>query len=117
MTDLIRSLAFCRQGFKDSQPDCELLSRCLFQRVFRDQATHISFLPERLAMTEKRTQVTPISKLANRFIREECGATAVEYGIMIAAISAVIITIVISVGSRLNSTFVYVDTEMSNMGN
>ena len=40
-----------------------------------------------------------------RFLRGEEGATAVEYGIMVAAIAAVIITIVISVGVKTNSAF------------
>ena len=39
------------------------------------------------------------------FYRQQEGATAVEYGIMVAAIAAVIITIVISVGRKTNSAF------------
>lgn len=45
------------------------------------------------------------------FILGEDGATAVEYGIMVAAIAAVIITIVISVGKKTNSAFGRVDAE------
>ena len=47
-----------------------------------------------------------------RFWNEDGGATAVEYGIMVAAIAAVIITIVIAVGAKTNSAFDKVDTAM-----
>ena len=49
------------------------------------------------------------------FWSEEEGATAVEYGIMVAAIAAVIITIVINVGTKTNSAFNKVDTEMGKI--
>ena len=45
----------------------------------------------------------------NNFWCEEEGATAVEYGIMVAAIAAVIITIVISIGGKTNTAFGVVD--------
>ena len=48
-----------------------------------------------------------------RFFKEEDGATAVEYGIMVAAIAAVIITLVISVGSKTNNAFNAVDSNMA----
>ena len=37
------------------------------------------------------------------FLKDEEGATAIEYGIMVAAIAAVIIAVVYSVGTRTNS--------------
>lgn len=46
------------------------------------------------------------------FLRDEQGATAVEYGIMVAAIAAVIIGIVIAVGSSTNSAFNNVNTHL-----
>jgi pilus assembly protein Flp/PilA len=45
-----------------------------------------------------------------KFVKKDSGATAVEYGIMIAAIAAVIITIVISVGKKTNTAFTKIDT-------
>jgi pilus assembly protein Flp/PilA len=39
------------------------------------------------------------------FFTDEEGATAVEYSIMVAAISAVIISIVYSVGVKVNASF------------
>ncbi len=44
-----------------------------------------------------------------KFVKEDEGTTAVEYGIMIAALAAVIITIVISVGSNTNTAFNNID--------
>ncbi|QAZ68876.1 Flp family type IVb pilin [Solidesulfovibrio carbinolicus] len=40
-----------------------------------------------------------------QFIRDEEGATAVEYGLMAALIAAVIITAVTSIGTKLTATF------------
>lgn len=45
-----------------------------------------------------------ISSVAN-FIREEEGASAVEYGILVAAIAAVIVTVTIVVGNQVNAAF------------
>ena len=41
----------------------------------------------------------------SRFFRDESGATAIEYGLIAALISVVIITAVTSVGTHLSSTF------------
>jgi len=50
-----------------------------------------------------------------RFLRDEEGATAVEYGIMVAAIAAVIIGVVILVGGKTNTAFNTVDSEMGKI--
>ncbi len=47
-----------------------------------------------------------------KFVKEDEGATAVEYGIMVAAIAAVIITVVMSVGSKTNTAFSTADTAL-----
>ena len=49
------------------------------------------------------------------FLCDESGASAVEYGIMIAAIAAVIITLVIAVGSKTNNAFNKIDNSMSTI--
>jgi pilus assembly protein Flp/PilA len=56
-----------------------------------------------------------IKKLMD-FFRDEEGATAVEYGIMVAAIAAVIITVVIAIGSKTNNAFNNVSTNMEPLG-
>jgi pilus assembly protein Flp/PilA len=44
--------------------------------------------------------------------REERGATAVEYGLMVALIAAVIITAVTTIGTKLNAKFNTVGTSL-----
>jgi pilus assembly protein Flp/PilA len=39
------------------------------------------------------------------FFKDEEGATAVEYGIMVAAIAAVIVLVVIALGGKVNNAF------------
>ncbi len=43
-------------------------------------------------------------------VRDESGATAVEYGLMLAAITGVIIAIVLSVGIKVEGLFVSADS-------
>lgn len=40
-----------------------------------------------------------------KFIREEDGVTAIEYGLIAALIAVVIVTAVTLIGTRLNATF------------
>jgi pilus assembly protein Flp/PilA len=47
-----------------------------------------------------------------RFLRDESGATAIEYGLIAAGISVAIIVTVASVGSGLNTTFTSVQTAL-----
>jgi len=47
-----------------------------------------------------------------RFFKDEDGATAVEYGIMVAAIAAIIIATVQSVGTKVLAAFTTVDGAM-----
>jgi len=43
--------------------------------------------------------------LISRFLRDEAGATAIEYGLIAALVSVVIITAVTTLGTKLTSTF------------
>ena len=43
--------------------------------------------------------------LISRFVRDESGATAIEYGLIAALIAVVIITGVTAVGTKLSATF------------
>jgi pilus assembly protein Flp/PilA len=51
-----------------------------------------------------------MSKILSRFLRDESGATAIEYGLIVALIAVVIITAVTTVGSNLS-------TQFGNVGN
>ncbi len=46
-----------------------------------------------------------MSKFGTRFVKDESGATAIEYGLIVALIAVVIITAVTAVGTNLNSKF------------
>jgi pilus assembly protein Flp/PilA len=46
------------------------------------------------------------------FLRDQSGATAIEYGLIAAGISIAIITVVASLGSALNTTFTSVQTAL-----
>ena len=51
-----------------------------------------------------------MKNLVSRFVKDESGATAIEYGLIAAGISVVIITAVNLVGTDLNVVFGKVDT-------
>lgn len=47
-----------------------------------------------------------MSKFVTRFLNDESGATAIEYGLIVALIAVVIATIVTTLGGNLRTTFV-----------
>ena len=47
-----------------------------------------------------------------KFVRDESGATAIEYGLIAACISVAIIAVVQGVGTKLNTTFTKIDTAL-----
>ena len=46
------------------------------------------------------------------FLKDESGATAIEYGLIAAGISVVIIATVNAIGSSLNTKFNYISTQL-----
>ena len=53
-----------------------------------------------------------MKNLFARYMKDESGATAIEYGLIAALIAVVIITVLTSVGSNLNSKFGEIDTAL-----
>jgi pilus assembly protein Flp/PilA len=51
--------------------------------------------------------------LLARFLRDDAGATAIEYGLIAAGISVAIIATVAGLGTKLNSTFTSVQNAMN----
>jgi pilus assembly protein Flp/PilA len=51
-----------------------------------------------------------MSKFVTRFVKDESGATAIEYGLIVALIAVVIITAVTAIGKNLNTAFTSVQT-------
>lgn len=54
-----------------------------------------------------------MSKLISRFVRDESGATAIEYGLIAALISVVAIVAMTSVGSQLKIVFNTISEKMN----
>ena len=50
--------------------------------------------------------------LVSRFVKDESGATAIEYGLIAAGISVAIIAVVNGLGTKLNATFSSVNTQL-----
>jgi len=53
-----------------------------------------------------------MSKLISRFVRDESGATAIEYGLIAALIAVVIITALTAIGTSLNTKFTSIATTL-----
>jgi pilus assembly protein Flp/PilA len=47
-----------------------------------------------------------MTKLFSRFLKDESGATAIEYGLIAALISVALVAGATTLGNKLNSTFV-----------
>jgi pilus assembly protein Flp/PilA len=54
-----------------------------------------------------------MKNLVSKFVRDESGATAIEYGLIAAGIAVVIITAVQLIGSNLSKTFNSVATAVA----
>ena len=50
------------------------------------------------------------------FVRDESGATAIEYGLIAAGISVAIITVVNTLGSQLKATFTNISSQLATAG-
>ena len=55
-----------------------------------------------------------MTKVLYRFVKDESGATAIEYGLIAALVSVVIIGALTALGGALDSIFNEVATELNN---
>jgi pilus assembly protein Flp/PilA len=53
-----------------------------------------------------------MKNLVSRFVKDETGATAIEYGLIAAGISIAIITAVNGLGGKLSTNFVTISTSL-----
>ena len=53
-----------------------------------------------------------MKNLVSRFVKDESGATAIEYGLIAAGIAIAIITAVQGVGTKLSTTFGTISTSL-----
>ncbi|WP_413710738.1 Flp family type IVb pilin [Rhizobium sp. Rhizsp82] len=58
-----------------------------------------------------------MTKLVSRFLKDESGATAIEYGLIAALISVALITGATSLGGTLNNTFSNLSKTLANKTN
>ena len=54
-----------------------------------------------------------MKNLLNRFVADQSGATAIEYGLIAGLISVVIITIVGTIGTQLKAKFTSISTALT----
>ena len=53
-----------------------------------------------------------MSKFVSRFMKDESGATAIEYGLIAALIAVVLVTALTTLGGKLNTTFKKIETAL-----
>ena len=53
-----------------------------------------------------------MGQVMKRFIQDESGATAVEYGLIVAAIAGVIVTIVVALGGKVSNSFIKINSRI-----
>ena len=53
-----------------------------------------------------------MNNLAKRFVKDESGATAIEYGLIAAGISVAIIAVVNGLGTNLNDKFTSINSSL-----
>jgi pilus assembly protein Flp/PilA len=57
-----------------------------------------------------------MSKFVTRFLKDESGATAIEYGLIAALIAVVLVTALTAVGGSLNDKFTEISDTVSSAG-
>ena len=55
-----------------------------------------------------------MSKFVTRFLKDDSGATAIEYGLIAALIAAVLVTVIGNIGSTLDTKFGEIDEAIGN---
>jgi pilus assembly protein Flp/PilA len=58
------------------------------------------------------TQELSMKTIMKRFVKDESGATAIEYGLIAAGISVAIIAVVNTLGTKLKTTFSNVSNQL-----
>ena len=53
-----------------------------------------------------------MSKFMSRFLKDDSGATAIEYGLIVALIAVVIVAIISSIGNKLNVALKKLDAKL-----
>jgi pilus assembly protein Flp/PilA len=59
-----------------------------------------------------KLQGFPMSRLVRSYLNDDSGATAIEYGLIAADISVAIIAVVTGLGTKLNTTFSSISSQL-----
>jgi pilus assembly protein Flp/PilA len=62
--------------------------------------------------SRKRRSFSPMLTTFTQFLRDESGATAIEYGLIAAGIAVAIIVTVKGIGPKLNTTFTSISSQL-----
>jgi pilus assembly protein Flp/PilA len=89
--------------FEEKQP--YIIVNTLRSAQHRDKSYHLC------SICNRQQELTPMRTLV-KLIRDESGATAIEYGLIAAGISIAIIATVNALGTQLNTTFNSVSTAL-----
>ena len=54
-----------------------------------------------------------MSKFVTRFLKDESGATAIEYGLIAALVAVVLVTALTALGGQLSTTFNTITTKLA----
>jgi len=76
-------------------------------RVYREESGRKHFL-----LGRDNPQEPPMRTLILHFVKDDTGATAIEYGLIAAGISVAIIAVVNGLGTQLTSVFSSVSTQL-----
>ena len=85
-----------------------------FAKIRNNELIRVQFFRAKLCRVGNSPQARGyrMSKLVLRFVKNESGATAIEYGLIAAGIAVAIIATVQALGTNLNSTFSTVSTAL-----
>jgi pilus assembly protein Flp/PilA len=64
------------------------------------------------AISHGHQEAIAMTSLLKRFVADETGATAIEYGLIAAGIALAIISVVKGLGSKLNTTFASINSSL-----
>jgi pilus assembly protein Flp/PilA len=110
-----------RKGLGRFAPNVRSTARFCSPPQFESKSELIQFLWERLNKLQEPNGIVSsglnqkghaMGILFEKFLIDERGATAIEYGLIAAGIAVAIITVVASLGSALNTTFTSVSTAL-----
>jgi pilus assembly protein Flp/PilA len=99
------SIRFCAVELTAPQPSVPRVAATV--TVLRTPAR-----PKLSSTSHVDMEFNPMKNLIARFVKDESGATAIEYGLIAAGISVVIIVAVNGIGTTLNTKFEDISTKL-----